>query len=227
MSWRTFFALSFLVFVFFSVHLSAEDFIFPDGNKYEDVQVLKRTPGGIEFKHKKGISFKKYSELPDSLRSKYNKDSYEAYVKEKKEKRKASKEEFLSRKITKLKKDIAETEKKIADLESKVSVCKSKSETIKTNIETQEKVLKVADSELKKEYKDNVQGCYWHMYWVSSDKMSRKEALMKRWKEKRKFHDLSSRYDICSIRLKKYTQELSRERFKLLRLKEQLRKGGS
>lgn len=213
-----------VLFLTFPFLLSADDYVFPDGSKYEDIQVLKRMPDGIEFKHKKGISFKKYSELPESLKVKYNKESYEAYVKEKKEKRKIFREEFRKQKILSLKADIAETEKKIAVLDSKVDVCRAKSKMIRSNIEAQEDALKDADSAVKKEYRNNVQGRYWHMYWINADRGARKEALVERRKQKREYRNLSSRYDICSIRLKKCARELARERLKLLKLKEQLRK---
>jgi uncharacterized protein involved in exopolysaccharide biosynthesis len=157
------------------------------------------------------------------LKAKYNKDSYKSYLQKKKEKRKASRKELREKNIALLKWDIIQTEKKIAELDSKVKVYNSRSRTIRANIDAQKNVLNSSEENLKDEYKNNVQGRYWHMYWINSNKGNRQEALADRKKQKREYSNLSSRYDVCAIRLKKCSRELANERLKLLKLKEQLR----
>ncbi|MFA6291824.1 MAG: hypothetical protein WC637_08595 [Victivallales bacterium] len=62
--------------IFFSITLSAWGLILEttDGNVYENVSILNKTPSGLEIKHSKGENFIDFSILPEDIQKKYKYD---------------------------------------------------------------------------------------------------------------------------------------------------------
>ena len=85
--------LSFLLIISaaFCFTLSAATYTLPNGKVLEDPYVMSQRPDGLEIGHKKGITFVKFTDLPEKARMKYNFDpakvaEYEAQQQEYKEK---------------------------------------------------------------------------------------------------------------------------------------------
>jgi predicted nucleic acid-binding Zn-ribbon protein len=84
-------SLLLIISAVFCFTLAAATYTLPNGKVLEDPYVMSQRPDGLEIGHNKGITFVKFTDLPEKARKKYNYDpakvaEYEAQQQEYKEK---------------------------------------------------------------------------------------------------------------------------------------------
>lgn len=126
----------------YSHQLRAKDYTLPSGKKLENVQVLNRTPSGLDVGHKHGITHIKFKNLPKDIQEKFNYDpeAEKKYLKKEAKRKKAHAKREAAKKA----------QKRAADERYKKHMSNLKHNQLKVKIKQTEKRIEYLKVEIPK-----------------------------------------------------------------------------